>query len=33
MAEAFANSEDPGQTLHSALFANCPFRGLPTTMG
>ena len=33
MAEVFANSEDPDQMPHSALFANYPFRGLPTTIG
>ena len=31
MAQVFANSEDPDQMLHSALFAKYPFRGLPTT--
>ena len=35
MANLFANSGDPDQTARSgsALFANYPFTGLPTTMG
>ena len=35
MAVVFANSEDPNQTPYSgsALFANYPFKGLPTAMG
>ena len=39
MAKLFANTEDPDQMPHpaiwsgSALFDNYPFTGLPTTMG
>ena len=28
MAELFADSEDPDQMPHSALFASYPFRGM-----
>ena len=33
MAKLFANSRDPDQMPHFALFASYPFEGLQTKMG